>query len=712
MDSKESEWRSPEGLGGWLILLLLEIWVTAAARLAAGLSSLAVIFHIAVPTAFAAPMAPFASAVAVAAGLFGGVTGFLLARKHLRGPVFAKALFSLDAGYSLLSLLAAVFHTGPVTAEPVQLWLRPSAYFIVSIVAIGYLLRSRRVANTYAPRPQGPNPAEVFAHDENSDVLRNRIFPWEEFGKPADPLSTDAQTPKPEASESPAPSTAEPDDETLLEPKHLSRIFRDAASAPLHSGLGIMAEDHHASIALPDRRRSDRRKPEEVWPTRRFAPEMPMAETPHARIFHDELPPSADPASPAPTEPRYPRHLRSSHPLQLDPGTREDAWPTPAFAPEAVRPAPHQSRIFSREMMLGTTTSLASAQNGNGHLPPHLGRPRIDRLPVESPWPPPASEEEPPEPATHPTEPHNPALQPTDPLARDAWPAGTFVAESSEDTALNGHQHPNGDPEFSAEEPYDPAADLRGEPVPQSFSPEPAPQAEAPPQPVEPEPLDLDTLKAQIAAGVTEWLDSAANNPSGPRIALFTETGDTLTPEEARQKLLDQVDAICDQVWSVCTGDSPTLPNSPDSGGSFENELRKWAVAQAAFRLSRSLDIRAAMEVNGPFERVAHDREYLMAVVLKNSSEDAFGRKVDLAEYDAHPGPEIAYRLILRAQREMFEADMWVHVATLAGDSDFTARFSSRGAKAYQDSREYWSGYANRLREDRAFPVPASPGLH
>ncbi len=220
----------------------------------------------------------------------------------------------------------------------------------------------------------------------------------------------------------------------------------------------------------------------------------------------------------------------------------------------------------------------------------------------------------------------------------------------------------------------------------------------------EPDPHELDTLKAQIAIGVTAWLASTTNGSSrqGAHAALLDETGSPLTMEEATQKLLDQIDAICDQAWSVCTGQSPTLPNTSDSGGSLADELQKWAIAQAAFRLTRALDIRAAMEVNGPFERVAQDREYLMAIALKNSSEDAFGRKVDLADYNIHPGPEIAYRLILRAQRDMFEADMWAHVADLAGAPDFRNRLSSRGSKAFQESSEYWTGYASRLHEDRS----------
>src|SRR6202012_4538223 len=125
---------------------------------------------------------------------------------------------------------------------------------------------------------------------------------------------------------------------------------------------------------------------------------------------------------------------------------------------------------------------------------------------------------------------------------------------------------------------------------------------------------ELIALKAQIAAGIGQWLDSGTNSeysrPSEPA-SLFAENRGSSGINKARQKLLDQVSAICDQAWSVHIGESPTLPNTPDSEGSLPAEIQKWAIAQAVFRLIRSLDIRAAMEVYGPFEKLAQDRQYL-----------------------------------------------------------------------------------------------------
>lgn len=424
MESTEPVRNPPRGLGGWLILLLLGIWIDAASRLAAGVSAWAGMLHLAhIPDIPA--LRPVPATIAVAAGLLGAIAGYCIATKQSKGPAIAKSLLALEAGYYLLSVLAAVLHNGPVVADSLPGWVKPGGYLAAYCVGLAYLLGSRRIANTWYAQPAQANPSEMFQNDESSSILRTRIFPWEEVN----------------------------------------------------------------------------------------------------------------------TE-------------------------TPA------------------------------------------------------------------------------------------------------------------------------------EPAPQDFDIEPV-STEEPGQ------SEFDALKAQITEGVLLWLTSTANNPAShpaAHAALLAEAG-TSSIEEITLKLLDQVIAICDHVWSVHTGQSPTLPNTSDSGGSLSNELQKWAIAQAAFRLTRSLDIRAALEANGPFEKLARDHEYLMAIVQKNSSEDAFGRKVDLADYQGHTGPEIAYKLILKAQRDMFEADMWAQVASLAGDPEFLSRFSSAGAKTFQDSLEYWRAQTTQQSEDQASPA-------
>ena len=139
--------------------------------------------------------------------------------------------------------------------------------------------------------------------------------------------------------------------------------------------------------------------------------------------------------------------------------------------------------------------------------------------------------------------------------------------------------------------------------------------AEYEPEP-EPEFDDLPALKAHIADGITQWLSSSSMNAHA---VWLRESGASSDPEKFRQKLLDQVNAICDHAWSVHIGQFPTLPNMPDSQGSLTKELQKWAIAQAASRVTRCLDIRAAIQVNGPFENVIQDPEYLLAIVGKGT---------------------------------------------------------------------------------------------
>jgi hypothetical protein len=494
MEPTEWERPAPEGLGGWLILLLLAVWINAAGMLASGVSTFAVLLHFAPATNFPATLDPFVASVVVAAGIFGAVAGYLLARKNPLGPTVARTLLALTSGYSLLSLLTTVLRTGPVPAEALPAWLEPAGYFVASVLGLGYLLRSRRVAKTYAPRPEGSTPEEKLDQAEVSNIVRSRLTRWEEL------RST-------ESSASVAPLALAP-----------------AASTPEHDASGTREPDPEASL------------------------------------------PTLEPSVSEPIHPDPPRQLN------------------------APRPNPQESS--TQEM--------------------------------------------------------NPPLK--------SMPSRNYA---------------------------------------------------------EPDTQELFALKKQITDGVNRWLTSTANysaDRSNAHVAPAGEANGNTGNDKIRQKLLDQLNTICDQAWSVHIGEAPTLPNTADSGGSLAKEIQKWAIAQAVFRLTRSLDIRAAMEVYGPFEKVAQDRVYLMAVGKKNSSEDAFGRKVDVAEYEGHSGPEIAYKLIVRAKRDMFEADLWARVASLAGDPDFLDRFSGGGAKVFEDSLEYWRGYASRMHHERASLAPVGAG--
>ncbi len=221
---------------------------------------------------------------------------------------------------------------------------------------------------------------------------------------------------------------------------------------------------------------------------------------------------------------------------------------------------------------------------------------------------------------------------------------------------------------------------------------------------------ELILLKARIMDGLIDWLHGEEHS--------FQGTRGVADEEKIHGKLLKQVGEICDHVWGVHVGRFATLPNTPDSDGSLTKELQKWAVAQAALRLTRSLDIRAAMEAKGPFEKMAQDREYLMTIAQKNAWEEGFAWSTAVVEYEGCTGPEIACSLIVKAQRDLAEARMWAQVARLAGDPDFLNRFEEAGSKAFQESLQYWRARAGDTGQNRSGPASSAaaedglPGRH
>lgn len=208
-------------------------------------------------------------------------------------------------------------------------------------------------------------------------------------------------------------------------------------------------------------------------------------------------------------------------------------------------------------------------------------------------------------------------------------------------------------------------------------------------------------LKKRISKCVFEWLRQISDEPTERHREYFAFLRETGTPEDIdriNQGLLARVSSICDHAYLVHTGQCPTLPDTPDSQGSLTKELQNWAIASAGMKLTRCLDIRAAIEVNGPLDEMVHDRDYLIAIVRKNAFDDGLGGTLDVAEYEGHSGPEIAWMLIWQAGRDMFEAEMWAQVAHLAGDRNFLQRFEQVGSAATRSSLEHWLLYVNSGR--------------
>lgn len=732
-DEKSSRPAGPSGIGGWLILVLLKLWIGAAARIAAAVTFLIALrginFHSIATLASRPPAGLLPAATGIVVGSFGAIAGYLIARKSPKGPLLAKILLLIESGYYAMILLTLFLATGPRPVEPLPAWLQPAAYLLTAVLCAGYLFRSRRVDNTFYRRSKpAPPPAE-----EETDPRIARIRPFAEFKPPAEPAQTSEE-------HQPAPA-AEVAEAALEEDGHAS-----ALPAPR---IRPWAESSPAR--LPERRES------EVQPTSHIedAPLQPDAEqiqpAPQPQMElepkAEELQPAAEPENLQPepetkeAQPVLPAWMRQPEPETKEAETVEAETVRPAWMlppkPEAneAEPVPSASNL---QPETGTEesqpvlpawmrqpepkTQEAESVRPAWMLPPKPDAKEAEPVPPASQVQPEPETEEPqsilpawmlrPEPETEKVQPPASQLQPEPKTeAPESILPAWMLPPEPESEELHAKPETAEQKSIHAEEvPPEPEpaefqlwlnAVQSEQPWPVTVPPAPEPKAES--QPAAPE-EDFLTLKAHIADGVTEWLSSAGMNHG--HAASLPETSTPGKRVRMQQKLLRQVAEICDHAYAVHQGQFPTLPNTADSHGSLSQELEKWAIAQAALRLTRALDIRAAIEANGPFENVIDDSEYLLAIVEKNSSEDSFGQKLGLAEYEGKSGPDIGSLLILQAHRDMFEAELWAHVVSLAGDPDFPDRFRAAGAKAFQDSLHYWHRHLGHIHDDHGLLKP------
>ena len=214
---------------------------------------------------------------------------------------------------------------------------------------------------------------------------------------------------------------------------------------------------------------------------------------------------------------------------------------------------------------------------------------------------------------------------------------------------------------------------------------------------------DFEEIKTKLVNRVDERLREMVNNPADKYrdyVDLLKQHGDADKIEIIRRHQLSVVTALCEHAYSVHLSPSVLhIPDVPDSNGSFPKELQRWAIAVSIMGLFRALDIRAAMEVNKPFELMIEDRDYLLAIVRKNAGNDGTSiGKMDATEYETASGPEIAYKLMIQASCDMFVSEMWAYVAHYAGDEDFLTRYEKGGSIAAGKSLEYWVGFAPSQR--------------
>lgn len=827
-EKRSKKRREPAGLGGWLLLLLLAIWLNAAARLATGVTSLvprlgSLLPHLNVLHRFAiaGPVPPLPAIVAVVMGLLGAVSGFLLARKNRTGPEFAKVLVTIDTGYYLVAAFLAYQAHTPIVAGTLAPWIQPAGLCFASVVCLAYLLRSRRVTNTYFPQPVLDNPAEVFRNDENSDALRNRIFPWEEVRTGSESESAAETAQPPVAHDAQAQDAEEPETVEILPRQSRISCWTEASSAqrvvaatqtPRPSEPSTPPQFAQESTAQDTRKLSW----EELVTANRFVPETsgqaiheessaplkaPATQEPAAEEKHDDFVASSRsvPTKPTPYKNEGPEVSwdeisstpRTAPETQM-PGTRvRNGW-----MPNPPEPDPHPSSASAWDEFLSAARFMPEphelaelhtpeetkteaepqdagsfsweAWSARGFGPPAAASSTEDAR-IYEPLPDPAvhqdaaTEPDPVQPGSREFWVVNPENSPGDPgnrraaessrdaltteeadyvqASRPAWqasamhsslqaaterssyeppaqengasPVSAYAVPSEEDTSAapelqSADAHPSlpgaGVPPMRATASQEDHAEERG-----------AAQAETrPSQLPEHQPDERAALKAQVAAGVMQWLASTGKHGASRLdnyVDLLGEKGEAADRDRVLQHWLDQVNALCDHAWS--SHGAPSADRMQGSADSLGGELQHWAAAEAAFRLTRSLDVRAALEVNGPFDKVTQDRTCLLAIAQKNSAEESLGgAPLDSAALTDLAGPEIASRLIKGAQRDMFEADLWGQVATLAGDTNFPDWFAHAGARAYQDAVQYWRDRLAAVHEDNGSRLtPVGAGL-
>ena len=123
-----------QGIGGWLLLLIVKMWISAIGRLLAGIVA-----------GFS-----FLGAANVFFGALAVVSAYLLSSKNPKAPTCAKLFLVLDAGYYLLEIINALIGKTMVESSTFPAWYKPSGYLFASLIWIAYLVRSERVANTYS----------------------------------------------------------------------------------------------------------------------------------------------------------------------------------------------------------------------------------------------------------------------------------------------------------------------------------------------------------------------------------------------------------------------------------------------------------------------------------------------------------------------------------------------------------------------------------
>jgi hypothetical protein len=126
------------GIGGWLLLLIIKLWVGVTVRILGGIAEPNHLLAL-VNFGFAA---------------LAGIAAYLLGRKNPKGVMLARIPLAAEAVYYALELLPPASVDNP---------FKTAGFFTASVLYFIYLFRSKRVKNTYFPEPLEHTPASSVA---------------------------------------------------------------------------------------------------------------------------------------------------------------------------------------------------------------------------------------------------------------------------------------------------------------------------------------------------------------------------------------------------------------------------------------------------------------------------------------------------------------------------------------------------------------------
>lgn len=126
------------GIRGWLLLLIVKLWVGAVVRLLGGFAGFS-------------DGASLVALLNLGCGVLAGTAAYLLGTKNPKGVLLAKIYLAIDALYYLLALVESIH--GAADGSQLPSWFKPAGFFAASLLYLAYLSRSKRVRNTYVPIP-------------------------------------------------------------------------------------------------------------------------------------------------------------------------------------------------------------------------------------------------------------------------------------------------------------------------------------------------------------------------------------------------------------------------------------------------------------------------------------------------------------------------------------------------------------------------------